>query len=229
MADADSSLTPEKRLLKLIEEPQSEKPGEPEKKRAPWHAFFSIPVLKSRLDQAKERALSFLKQRKVPFGIRMLNGGGMVITAILGVILFVNTLYEMKALNSNALTDPLIVPASKMLDMMSVETKDRTAGLLESTQDNRNIFLPFGRRVKEAEPEKVSNSSKLIEMTKTLKLTGISYNPENPEKAFCMIEDLAKNITVFLRTGDQVSGLKAEKINATSITLEYQGETIEMR
>ncbi len=229
MADADSSLSPEKRLLKLIEEPQSEKPGGPEKKRAPWHTSFSVPVLKARLDQAKEKTFSFLKQSKVPFGIQMLNGAVTAGTVILGIVLFVNTLYEMRALNSNALTDQLIVPASKMLDLMPVETKDLTAGLLENTQDSRNIFLPFGKRVKEAEPEKVSNSSKLAEMTKTLKLTGISYNPENPEKAFCMIEDLTKNITVFLRAGDQVSGLKVQKINPTTVTLDYQGETIEMR
>ena len=229
MADADSSLTPEKRLLKLIEEPQSEKPEGPGKKRVPWHASFSLPVVKSRLGQARERASSFLKRSKVSFDIRTLNGIVTGIIVLLGIVLFMNTLYEMKALNSNILTDQLIVTASKMFDMMPLETKDRAADLLQNSQDSRNIFLPFGKRVKETEPEKANNSSKLLEMTKTLKLTGISYNPENPDRAFCMIEDLAKSITVFLRAGDQVSGLKVAKINPTTVTLEFQGETIEMR
>ena len=226
MADADSSLTPEKRLLKLIEEPQSEKPG---KKRAPWHASFSLPVLKSRLGEAKERAFSLLKLDKISFDIRTLNGAVMVLIVIVGAALFMNTLYEMKALNANILTDQLIVTASKMLDLMPLEATDRAAELLQNPQDSRNIFMPFSKRVKEAEPEKVSNSLKLVEMTKTLKLTGISYNPENPDRAFCMIEDLAKSITVFLRAGDQVSGLKVTKINPTTVTLEFQGETFEMR
>lgn len=191
--------------------------------------MFSLPVLKSRLGQAKEWLLSFSKQSRISFDIRTLNSVIMAVTVLLAAVLLINTLYEMKALNSNLLTDQLIVTASKMLDMMPLETTDRAAELLENPQDSRNIFMPFGKRVKDAEPESVSNSSKLLEMTKTLKLTGISYNPESPDRAFCMIEDLAKNITVFLRAGDQVSGLKVAKINPTTVTLEYQGETFEMR
>ena len=62
-----------------------------------------------------------------------------------------------------------------------------------------------------------------------MKLTGISVNPTDPSQTFCMIEDVEKNITTFLKVGDSILGLKVANIREDSIILQYQGETIEVR
>lgn len=229
MADADSSLTPEKRLLKLIEEPQSEKSGPP-RKGGSWKTLFSPAAWKVRFGMMKEGFQSFLKQKKFNLNIRTLNGVVTVATVMLVAFFLMNTVYEIKSLNTDALTEQLIVPTSKMIDMMPIEIKEHTTSLLDSAEEERNVFLPFGKRTKETTPQVgTTNSLKLVEMTKDLKLTGISYNPEMPDRAFCMIEDLSKSVTLFLRAGDHVLGMKVQKINPNTVVLEYQEETIEIR
>ena len=67
------------------------------------------------------------------------------------------------------------------------------------------------------------------QMIKKLKLTGISYNPTDPKSAFCMIEDVEKNITTFLHVGDPVGLMKVGKINEDFVVLEQGNETVEIR
>jgi hypothetical protein len=91
------------------------------------------------------------------------------------------------------------------------------------------MFMPYGKRQEEAEKLQKEQSSRLADMTKKLKLTGISYNPGDPKSAFCMIEDVEKSITTVLREGDPVGLLKVQKIYEDRVVLEQGNETIEIR
>jgi len=92
----------------------------------------------------------------------------------------------------------------------------------------RNIFVPIDKRVvKKAETSEIS--LKLLEITQQLKLVGISVHPTDPKRTFCMIEDLKKNMTTFLRVGDTISGIKVEKINSDNVVLAFQQERMELR
>jgi hypothetical protein len=66
-------------------------------------------------------------------------------------------------------------------------------------------------------------------MVKDLKLTGLSVNPTSPSESYCMIEDITKGITHFLKVGETLNGLKVTEIHSDGALLQYQNETTEMR
>ena len=91
------------------------------------------------------------------------------------------------------------------------------------------MFMPYGKRQEDADKLKKEQSSRLADMTKKLKLAGISFNPTDPKSAYCMIEDVEKSITTFLHEGDPVGLLKVQKIYENRVVLEQGDETIEIR
>jgi hypothetical protein len=94
----------------------------------------------------------------------------------------------------------------------------------------RNVFVPYEKPVKMEEQSQSSVMSlKLLDITKDLKLTGISLNPANPAETFCMVEDIKKGMTSFLKVGDTINGLNVEDIKQDSVVLGYQKERIEVR
>jgi len=89
--------------------------------------------------------------------------------------------------------------------------------------------MPYNKPAEDAQKLEKEQSSKLVDMTKTLKLTGISYNPTDPKKVFCMIEDVQKGITTFLREGDPIGLLKVSKIMEDHAVLSLGEDTVEIR
>lgn len=233
MADAPSPLSPEKRLLKLIEDPAGENaaPGgvKAAPKPPPWlylKAALSPEKLAALLPLMQEKGRAFLNSFKDTSSLKSVNRILTIAAVFLGVVLFFNTLMEVQTLDTEAILKRLGTPA-KVPDIGISESMNANADFLEGSKF-RNIFMPFQKRI-EIVKTKSETSEKLVEMIKNLKLTGISYNPEDPSKAFCMIEDLEKNITTFLRKGDRVGALSVKAIEPESIKLEYQGEEIEVR
>ena len=99
------------------------------------------------------------------------------------------------------------VPESKMFELEPVkETPAEDTGV--AGWDLGKMFMPYGKRQEEADKLQKEQSARLADVTKQLKLTGISYNPQDPKSAFCMIEDVEKGITTFLREGDPIGALK---------------------
>ena len=231
MADSSSSLTPEKRLLNLIEsggkgEAASEPKARPVVTQTSTANTASLKSLTT--VSVVEKAQLFFEDFKKRFGIKTVNSGARVVLVGLALVTIVNAAYEMKV----AGRDPLFgldVPERK-ITRIDVDETVIDAGKMQG-QDSRNVFLPFAKREEllAAKPDASSSSAKLVEMTKTMKLTGISYNPEDATGTYCMIEDLQKNITVFLREGDQISGMKVAKILEESVQLQYENEKIEIR
>ncbi len=232
MADSGSSLTPEKRLLNLIESggkgeaapATSSRPAGIGAADRGLNAIGSKAEVVSSLEKFKLFCVNFKKQ----FGIKTVNRTARILLASLALVTIANAVYEMKI----AGRDPLygLDAPERKLTHIDVDEPSMSAGQIQN-QDARNVFVPFAKRdeLLAAKPDSLSGSGKLVEMTKTMKLTGISFNPADDNATYCMIEDLQKNITVFLRVGDQISGMKVAKILEESVELQYENDKIELR
>ena len=227
MAEPDPSLTPEKKLLKLIEEPIAAPGGEKPKGGFNLASLLSPSALKGRIAYAKDNLVSFIKDRKEPIDFRQVNRVVKMITVGFGVYLTGAILYEVSTVYRNLDSEFNISP-KEMAEAPETETRKLDQNLFEEVQ-NRNIFMPQEKRVSPEQTETQAESLRLVEITKDLKLTGISINPKDSSRTYCMVEDLKKNVTSFLKVGDSVSGLRVDQISSNGIVLKHQKESIELR
>ncbi len=234
MADPDASLSPEKRLLKLIEEPESTAAQTPAKKASVWQlqtllTAFSPADLRSHLETGKEQykaLLGKLGKNRAP-GLKDVNRGIFILGGILTLCYLISLIYEGRGLDQN-IKEKIDGPKRKLTEMLSSGDLSSGEAALENLE-TRNIFVPLGQRIKKQAEQKSQTSARLVEMTKKLKLTGISYDPEHSVRAFCMIEDIEKGTTSFLRLGDRLGAMNIVRINENSIVLGLDDETIEIR
>ena len=224
----DSSLTPEKRLLELIEEPGSAtQEVAAQAKRKSLKELFSFEVFRNKFANFKGRGDAFVKKSRKSFGIRELNKVLKVVVGIMVLIFCVNLLLDLSSLKQDFSKSEKISEGQMFEPEPAKE--DAAEGAAVEQWDLGKMFMPYGKRQEEADKAKKEQSSRLEEMTKKLKLTGISYNPAEPKNAYCMIEDVEKNITTFLHVGDPVGLMKVGKINEDFVVLEQGNETVEIR
>jgi hypothetical protein len=224
----DPSLTPEKRLLELIEEPDAHKKEvTAATKKKGLKDFFSPAALQDKFAALKGQSEALFKKHQKSFGIKELNKILRAIVGVMVVIFAVSFIVDLAGLSQD-FSKSIQVPDSKMFETEPPKEGAGEGSAVESW-DLGKMFMPYGKRLEEADKAKKEESSRLAEMTKKLKLTGISYNPIDPKSAFCMIEDVEKSITTFLREGDPVGLLKVGKIYEDRVVLEQGNETIEIR
>lgn len=224
----DPSLTPEKRLLELIEEPDAHKKEvTPSTKKKSLKDHLSPSGFQERLSLFKGQGEVFLKKYKRSFGIKELNR---ILRAVVGLmVLFLAVSFVVDMIGaSQDFSKSIQVPDSKMFEMEPPKEGPAEGAAVEMW-DLGKMFMPYGKRQEEADKLQKEQSARLADMIKKLKMTGISYNPGDPKSAFCMIEDLEKSITTVLREGDPVGLLKVQKIYEDRVVLEQGNETIEIR
>lgn len=68
-------------------------------------------------------------------------------------------------------------------------------------------------------------SSKIVEVTQSLKLVGISWS-DDPD---AMIEDTQAQKTHFVKKGQMIGNLKVQAIFKDKVVLSYDGEEIELK
>ncbi len=225
MAQSDSSLTPEKRLLDLIEEPGAhQKDIAAGAKKVQQAAHFSAGALKERF---LKTSTGIYEQFKTSFGIKQLNRILRYLAVILALVFFGDLLMGMMDLKKDV-AGSIETFESKMLEPPPVSEAAKEVEPVESW-DLGKMFMPYSKRAEEAEKLEKEQSSKLVEMTKTLKLTGISYNPADPKRVFCMIEDVQKGITTFLREGDPIGLFRVSKILEDHVILSLGEDKVEIR
>lgn len=232
MADADSSLTPEKKLLKLIEDPpggaQGEAGGPRGKRGFDWRGWVSPQALQGRLAAAQERWKQVAKRRGDELDLRK-------ITQVVKISVIVFAVYAVGALafevnaTGREYQSFLTIPQKEMAEMLASETRLFDKKLFEEIE-KRNVFIPVAKRVEDDKKRTDGGvSMKLVELTQNLKLVGISVNPVDSARTFCMVEDLKKNVTTFLKVGDTIMGMKVAEIQPDVVVLTYRGEEIELR
>jgi hypothetical protein len=224
MAQPDSSLTPEKRLLDLIEEPSAhQKDIAAGAKKVQQSARFSAEALKERF---LKKSTEFFDRIKASFGIKELNRILRYLVIILAMLFLADLLMGMMDLKKDV-AGSIGTSEPRMLEPPPVQEAVKEGEPIESW-DLGKMFMPYSKRAEDAQKLEKEQSSKLVDMTKTLKLTGISYNPADPKKVFCMIEDVQKGITTFLREGDPIGLLKVSKILEDHVVLSFGEDTVEI-
>lgn len=233
MADTDSSLTPEQRLLKLIEEQESKDAdgaggsGKQPGNKFDFRALLSPAGIRAQIEYARDSFKAGFQKQKSPLQIKKVNQFLKIAALLFGCYLVVNLLFDLGLLNRNLKQELSLKPT----DLNEITLDDEVpAG--ESFFDEtgvRNVFAPLDKRIQATDDETSSLTLKVLELTENLKLTGISIHPEDSNRTFCMIEDLEKSITTFLKEGDTISGLRVSAIKEDSVILQYQDEKIEIR
>ncbi len=223
MANPDASLTPEKRLLDLIEEPDAHKAdvaaGAEKARRS---GLFSPTALKEKFAANTAATVRWVQ---ASFGIKDLNRILKIVVVVLAVVFLVMLVIDVMALRRD-IVGSIKVPDSQALEMAPVTDAPKGAVAVENWDLNK-MFIPYGKRI-EAEKQVQDQSVRLVDMIKNLRLTGISLNPKDPQLAFCMIEDIEKGITTFLREGDPVNMLRVQKIAEDRVVLALGDETVEL-
>lgn len=246
MADSDSSLTPEKRLLKLIEgaspkaaeKPAAPKPASPAaaaqapRKPAARPAAGPNPVnfLAGMVDsftRFKDSWKNIGKQTPGELNLKQVNILFKVLTACAGVYLLATLAGEMRAGDKKFL-ESLQTNQHEIAELPPDQTKSFDVSMFEKGP-KAEIFVPPGRRQVKQSGEPEQASMQLVEMIKDYKLVGVSINPTDLSHTFCMIEDLKKEMTNFLKVGDSISGLKILKIEPETVVLTRGKEQIELR
>jgi len=239
MADSGSSLTPEKRLLNLIESGGKANPAEsasggssvPHTKQSrPAVVGMSGGVgafdIQSILSSLSENTRAWTDNFRKRLGLKTVNQIARILLVVFVIGVFGSVAYEHYVVGKNPLQG-LDVPEHRLTPVNTDD--DEMSSKQINVADSRNVFLPFAKRDEVKQVVQTAESGRMVEMTKALKLTGISFNPEDEKATYCMIEDLAKNITVFLRVGDRINGMRVGQIREESIELEYENNKIEIR
>ena len=122
------------------------------------------------------------------------------------------------------------------VDQGMVKRAINTQGLIPTIQKisfylagpkRRNIFEPYEKKV--APNTEMSEKNRLIaQKTSHLRLVGIAWL-DRIDTASAMIEDTQKNITYFLRQGEQVDDINIKTIYADGVALGYENEEIIIR
>jgi len=241
MAGPDSSLTPEQRLLKIIEaggdpssaphvsaEGEQDVSEEPKKKREPidWKELLSPEGLRARFEYFRETLQNRAQEQSSAITVKTVNQFLIAGCVFFGLFIIGNGTFEMNTVSRDFLSR-FDLSQKKMADVLMGNTHD--ASQLFANGAPRNVFAPYVEST-ETKTEAASDLAlKLMEMVKTLKLTGISYFDGDESRTFCMIEDIQKNITTFLKKGESFSGLTVKEIKPDSVVLSLGNEELEIR
>ncbi len=224
----NESLTPEKQLLKLIENPKQASVRVESAKRE-GKKWFSFPALKGRLDFWKGTSVkqwfSLKKFSKSVHGVERIN----TVLKVLIVIVAIYTGYSVfgMAMGIKKAANLILKP-----DPAGAETSESDAGLknvsyyLEKIK-GRNIFSPIDAGTKAAVvEEKVDEDAPEVDPSKDCSLVGIAWG-EDPE---AMIEDKKLNRTFFMKRGQSMgNGLRVVTIFKDKVILSYKDKEFELR
>jgi hypothetical protein len=226
----ERSVTPEKQLLKLIEDPKTK--GTDFRTHAIKHhglSLFSSLAWKGRLSFLKVHFQKWLKRATPqPLNIKVVN-------RVLVLCIFIMVVYFAKS-----------IPASiiKLKKMPTLEFKtqggiiEKSAGIEEASLvkkaasyylekvRQKDIFR-MGAKVGPVTEKSTAKapSSRIMEATQYFKLVGISWS-RDPD---VMIEDTKALRTYFLKRGESIGEVKVQAIFRDKVVLSFGGEEIELK
>jgi hypothetical protein len=219
-------LTPEKQLLKLIEDPKSKTTAvSAQVIKHQGLSLFSFSAWLGRISFLKDWFKRRLKRPKHhEFNLK-------TISKVLGICIFVLAFYFI----SNLFTS--LISLKKMPNLLLEVKKDDLKPLsLQEASVSKKAVSYFLEKVRARDifkmhvdkvPKTVIKgpSSGIIEATQHLKLVGISWS-NDPD---AMIEDTKALRTFFVKRGELIGEIKVQAIFRDKIILSYGGEEIELR
>jgi len=225
MAEA-RPITPEKQLLRLIEEPKTTSSVQAQAIKHHSLSLFSFSAWLGRISFFKEVFKKWFQGVKPhQLDIKLVN-------KILGLFIFVLTVYFISNFFSSLIN---------LKKMPSLEFKPQEGRSLAGSQElsflkkaasyysekirERDIFKMGAKKTTTAELSLKGPSSRIIEATQHLKLVGISWS-NDPD---AMIEDSKALRTFFVKRGQMIGEVKVQAIFKDKVILAFGGEEIELR
>lgn len=214
-------ITPEKQLLKLIENPKGEVP--PAKNARQRKEWLSLDALKARFSFFK--SLSLQRFSKNPFGIHELNlflkGAILFLTIYLGYSVVAMALQLKKA--SNLIFEAKQGPSAPMVEVLPFPVQNLV--YYQEKVATRDIFRPLQAK-EEAKPAPEPAPEASVDLAKNFSLVGIAWSDE-PE---AMIEDVEQKRTYFLKRGQTFGdSITVIKILKDRVILEIGGKEVELK
>lgn len=225
----EKPLTPEKQLLKLIEDPSAKNSFNTAALKHQGLSLFSPRVWISRGSFIKHKFQKWAKAPKGPqLDIKTINRILEVMFLVLGFCL-IGTLYT-SALRFKKAPDFKVKALQKTAQSENLQDssifKTPLAHYLEKISA-RDIFK-MGPKKRETPPlQNTGNAqgSRILEATQHLKLVGISWS-NDPD---AMIEDTRAIKTFFVKRGQMIGDIRVQAIFKDKVILTYSGEEIELK
>ncbi len=216
---SSKSPTPERELLKLIEEDKNTD-NISSRGRAKLSGVFSLSTARARFSFFKSNILNILHPKE--FSITSLN-------KLLGIIFLFLLFYTAADITSSMIhIKGEVASAFRMAKKPSFYSRRSISNLKEleyylNEAKNRDIFNIV--TAKQPEPKETKNIQAIAKKTSYLKLVGISWS-NNPD---AMIEDTRAKKTLFVKEGDLINNILVKKILRDKVILNLEGENIELK
>ena len=227
----ERSITPEKQLLRLIEENKGKNPAavQAQALRRRGMGIVSLGAWLGRFSFSKDwfrRRIESLRGQ--PLDIKSVNR---ILLLCAGVFILYFLASTTTALTRLSAPPDLEAPASEgsSINLMErVFLKKAVSYYLEKI-GQRDIFkMGAVQKITGADgvqTEMKVTSSRILDATETLKLVGISWS-DNPD---AIIEDTKDTKTFFVKIGQKIGEVKVQAIFKDKVVLSYQGEETELK
>lgn len=222
-------LTPEKQLLKLIEDPAAKDTVSLAALKHQGLSFFSIPAWIARVSYFSSMFLKWLKDSKSRrIDIKAVNIVLFVLVCVLGIS-FIITI-SVSILNQKRIPEVTLQAPSVIKQAEGFEEKlahGKSAAYYLEKVSARDIFRMGPKKEETAlAPEKTGDSiSRIVQVTAHLKLVGISWSSD-PD---AMIEDTKALKTFFVKRGQMIDNVRVQAIFKDKVILSYAGEELELK
>lgn len=226
MPEERPAVTPEKQLLRLIEDNKAAQGKKMEAgiRRQRSMGFFSFGAWLGRFSFLKNKLKAGLtgRERTALLDIKVINNS--LIACIFMLTLYVVFSFSFSWGDLGKLPGVELKPQAA--SALSLDTEvlglKRTVSYYLDKVESRDIFKMGPKNPAAA---KGGPSEKAMEATQHLKLVGISWS-DNPD---AMIEDSKAQRTFFLKRGQMIGDVKVVAIFKDKVVLNYAGEDIDLK
>lgn len=224
-------ITPEKKLLELIESPTGKTFGEVKKRRGRI-SLISPGALKGRFSFFKRFIANNLARRKIGLDIKQVN---LILTiCIIGFVVYLYMSWTDTASKLNQIPSLAVELAPKKdVNPFSAISLLKKFPYYSQIVNSRNIFeldlqktLQNEKQVETIEEKVITAKGELMELIEYFVLVGVSWSDD----PVAMIENTDAKMTYFVRKGDNIKDrIKVKTIFIDKVVLEYKGAELELK
>lgn len=219
--------TPERELLKLIEEPSQTAKVSPVKAQFKLLALFSPVVWKARISLVKTKFKGGIHLKELIYHLEFRIVNRVLEIAIFFLLFYLvsNFIFSLSISNKRSNLEFKIKEIGKQVDIPESSLLKVSSFYLEKARV-RDLFKMGLPSVAEVEGQSAAPTFiSISDRSKSLKLVGISWS-DDPD---VMIENTKENRTYFLKRGQMIDDFKIKAIFKDKVILSYRGEEIELK
>lgn len=223
MVKDNADLSPEKQLLKLIEEPH-DRVAQKAALRGKGVSLFSWGALRGRWAFSREKLTASLKSLSGPLDIRKINGLLTFFTVLVGIYFVISSVllaWHMSVVPGFSFKGESTVK----IEALKQASQLKAINFYLEKSRSRDIFKIGKQSSEESAPPQETSKAEQESITNKYKLVGISWS-DNPD---VMIEDTQAQKTYFLKRGQSIDSVKLQAIFKDKVVLSYRGQEIELR